>query len=164
MGDAHTATAQARSQPDREALRAELERTRAAVHAFLDTIPDERWNRRSPGSAWTVREVFVHLTWALEYLPKELELARQGKGLFNTPKAIADPASYLLIRWLALRSTRVSIRRKYDAAMDATLATLARVADGDWSLGANFYGEGFHSVADLFHTPAGHLAEHTRGL
>ena len=164
MSDAHTATARARPQPDRETLRAELERPARRSTALLDSIPDERWHRRAPGSAWTVREVFVHLTWALEYLPKEVDLARQGKGLFNTPKAIADPASYLLIRWLALRSTRESIRRRYDAAMDATLATLAKVPTATGALGANFYGEGFHTVADLFQTPARHLEEHTRGL
>jgi hypothetical protein len=32
------------------------------------------------------------------------------------------------------------------------------------ALGADFYGEGFHTVADLFETPARHLAEHTAGL
>ena len=54
--------------------------------------------------------------------------------------------------------------RRYDAAMDATLAALATVPDSDWGLGARFYGHGFYTVADLFATPGQHLAEHTTPL
>lgn len=77
---------------------------------------------------------------------------------------LADPLSYWLNRWLARGSTPDSIRRRYDAAMMATIAALDTVPDSDWLLGAEFYGHGFHSVADLFQTPARHLAEHTAGL
>ena len=38
------------------------------------------------------------------------------------------------------------------------------IADGDWELGANFYGHGFYTIEGLFHTPAQHLAEHTAAL
>jgi pimeloyl-ACP methyl ester carboxylesterase len=54
--------------------------------------------------------------------------------------------------------------RRYDAAMGAVLDTLDAVADGDWGLGANFYGHGLYTIEGLFHTPAQHLAEHTAAL
>lgn len=147
--------------PDRAALRAELEATRAAFHRLLDSARGERWRCKSPASAWTVGEVLVHLTWALEYLPKEVEMARQGKGMFNMPKWFADPASYWIIRRQTHRMDPESLRRRYDAAMDAALAALDTVPDSDWGLGAPFYGHGFHTVTDLFQAPAQHLAEHT---
>ena len=160
-----TATAiQSRPAADRALLRAGLETTRAAFHEVVSSVSDERWLQKSPGSAWTVGEVFVHLTWALEYLPKEVALARRGKGMFNMPKRLADPASYWLIRWISRNQTRESIRRRYDLAVAAALDALEAVPDGDWLLGADFYAEGFHTVADLFRVPARHLAEHTAGL
>jgi hypothetical protein len=147
--------------PDWAALRASLEATRAAFHQLLDAAAGDRWRARSSTSAWTVGEVLVHLTWALEYLPKEVAMARQGKGMFNMPKWFADPASYWLIRWQARQSNPEALRRRYDAAMDAAVAALETVPDSDWGLGAPFYGHGFYTVAALFETPAQHLAEHT---
>ncbi len=164
MIDTRVQAAQPRPVPDRQVLRAELETTRATFHQRLDAVVGDRWRQKCPGSAWTVREVFAHLTWALEYLPKEVQSARRGKGMFNMPKWLGDPLSYWYVRVIARSSTPESIRRRYDNAMNATLAALETVPDSDWQLGAQFYGEGFYTVADLFQTPAEHLAEHTAGL
>ena len=150
--------------PDRVALRFELEATRKAFHTLLHSISDDRWHQKSPTSAWTVREVCEHLTWALEQLPQEVASARRGKGMFNYPKRLADPVSYWLTRWTARNATRASIARRYDAAMAAVIRTLDEVPETDWARGARFYGERFYTVADLFHTPAQHFAEHTVGL
>jgi hypothetical protein len=43
------------------------------------------------------------------------------------------------------------------------LIKLDTIQDDEWSQGADFYGEGFHSIEDLFHTPAKHFADHTAG-
>jgi hypothetical protein len=154
------------SQPvcDRETLRSGLEDTRTRFHTLLDSVPDDRWRQKSPGSAWNIGEVFVHLVWALEYLPQEVARARRGKGMFNFPKLLADPASYWIIRWTARKATRESIGRRYDAAMKATIRALDEVKESEWALGARFYGEGFYTVADLFQTPAHHLVDHTVGI
>jgi hypothetical protein len=106
----------------------------------------------------------VHLTWALEQLPAEVASARRGKGMFNMPGWISDPASYWITRWNARGATRESVIHAYAAAMIAVLAALDSVAESDWQLGANFYGHGFYTIEDLFHTPAQHLAEHTAGF
>ena len=147
-----------------DALRSELEATRTAFHLLLNTIAASGWDQKSPSSNWTLGQVLVHLTWALEYLPEEVEKARHGRGMFNMPKRLADTLSYWYIRWIARTSTPISIGRRYDRAMDDVIALLVSIPDGDWKLGANFYGEGFHSVDDLFHIPARHFAEHTAGL
>lgn len=149
---------------DRSALRAELEATGAQFRTLVTSISDTRWRQPCPGSAWTVCEVMVHLTWALEQLPAEVASARRGKGMFNYPAWFADPASYWINRWNARSATRESVVQRYDAAMGAVLATLDVVADGEWGVGANFYGHGFYTIESLLRTPAQHLAEHTAAL
>jgi hypothetical protein len=151
----------AQAVPDRVVLRAQLEATRTAFHQLLASSSGAQWRQKSRTSGWTVGEVLVHLTWALEYLPKEVEMARQGKGMFNMPGWLGDPLSYWMIRWLARKSDPESLRHRYDAAMDRVLATLETVPDSDWNLGAPFYGHGVYTVAELFETPVQHLVEHT---
>jgi DinB superfamily len=157
-------TSTASSTTDRVALRVGLEATRAAFLDLVDRVAGKRWHQKSPATAWTVAEVLVHLTWALEYLPQEVTRARRGEGMFNFPKWVADPFSYWYIRLTARNSTPESIRQRYSAAIDAAIRALEQVPDSDWERGANFYGEGFHTVADLFQAPARHLAEHTAGM
>lgn len=149
---------------DRAALRAELEATHARFRTLVEAIPATRWQQLSPGSAWTVCEVMVHLTWALEQLPAEVASARRGKGMFNYPAWFADPASYWINRWNARGVTRAAVVRRYAAAMADVLASLDAVADSEWDLGANFYGHGHYTIEALFRTPAQHLAEHTAAL
>jgi hypothetical protein len=111
-------------------------------------------------------EVAVHLTWALEQLPQEIVSARRGQGMFNSPKSLdwlADQLSFWMIRWMARKATPEEIGRRYDTAMAVVLRTLDEVKDSDWTLGASFYGHGFYSIADLFHTPAEHFNEHAAG-
>lgn len=150
--------------PDREALRAELQATGVEVQRWLRTLTDDQWRQKSAASAWSVAEVFDHLTFALEYLPAEVAAAKRGRGMFNFPKALADPVSYWSTRWSARKATQQAVGQRYAAAMAAALEALEGVEPGDWALGARFYGEGYYSVADLFRTPAQHLAEHTAGL
>lgn len=164
MASVALASTQVAAQPDREALRAELQGTRTEVERWLSTLSAAQWRQPSPASAWTVAEVFEHLTFALEYLPAEVAAAKRGRGMFNFPKALADPVSYWSTRWSARQATPQSIGRRYEAAMTAALQALAEVKEGEWEAGADFYGEGHYSVADLFRTPAQHLNEHTAGL
>jgi hypothetical protein len=164
MIDTTEETIQSQPRSDRDALWSELEATRSVFHALIESLSDDRWHQRSPSSAWMVGEVFVHLTWALEQLPKEVASARRGKGMFNFPKRLADPLSYWLTRWTARNATPEQVVRQYDAAMAAVIRALDEVKESDWALGAEFYGHGFYTIADLFHTPAQHFAEHTAGL
>jgi hypothetical protein len=152
------------SVPDRTAIRAELEATQAAFHHLIDPLSDADWSRKSPSSEWTLGEILVHLTWSLEYLPREVTHALQGRGMFNMPKVVADPFSLIYMRWLARKANKASIMRRYDTAMAFVMAALNNIRDEDWTKGANFYGEGFYSIADLFHTPTDHFKEHSAGI
>src|SRR5689334_14250055 len=100
-----------RANTDRAALQAGLEDTRACFHGLLESVSGAAWRQKSPGSAWSTAEVFMHLIWALEYLPQEVARARQGRGMFNWPKWLADPLSYWYIRRVARNSTPQSIRQ-----------------------------------------------------
>lgn len=144
----------------RASLRRELEATRAQFHAHLKAVSDAGWRVKSARTAWTMGELFEHLTWALEYLPQEVQSAREGKGMFNMPGWMGDLLSYYYIRWQARRATPATIGARYDKAMDAVVALLETIPDADWTTGADFYGEGFHSVEDLFHTPGQHIKDH----
>ena len=77
-------TARPETFTDREELRAGLEATRASFHHIVNSIPRDRWHRKSPATAWTVAEVFVHLTWALEFLPREVTSARVSSSSSKT--------------------------------------------------------------------------------
>jgi hypothetical protein len=146
------------------ALRAELEETRAAFHALLVAVARTRWQEKCVSSEWTIGEMCLHLTWALEQLPQEVQAARRGQGMFNYPKRVGETLSYWYVRWLARSVTPDSVALRYDKAMDATIQMLDTLPEDAWPLGADFYGEGFHSVEDLLHGPARHFAEHTAGL
>lgn len=143
-----------------ESLRAEMEVTRHAFRDLVTGLPEAAWVYRAPGSKWTGKQLLHHVTWALEQLPREVENAKRERGMFNYPKFVADPASYWLVRWEARKATREDILARYEAAMDRAVASLQTVGGAQWRRGARFYGEGFYTVADLFHTPAQHLAEH----
>lgn len=162
--DTSVTVSHARPRYDQAAIRAELEASRTAFLALVDATSDERWQRRSPTTRWTEGQVLVHLTWAVEQLPREVESARRGKGMFNFPKRVADPLSYWITRWMARKATRESLAQRYNEAIAAVLETLGDVQESDWERGARFYGERFYTVAELFHTPADHLAQHTVGL
>lgn len=148
----------------RVGLRTGLEDNRRAFLALVNAIPDERWNEKSPTCEWTIGEVLVHLTWALEQLPREVESARRGKGMFNWPSRIANPLSYWFTRWLARDATRDSISDRYDRGIQMAINALDDVPDRDWDLGARFYGERIFSVAELFQTPIHHFETHTSGM
>jgi hypothetical protein len=164
LGNSSWPATHAQTGVDRVVLQADLEATRMAFQAFLSSLTSDQWHRKSVTSAWTMAEVAVHLTWALEQLPQEIASARRGKGMFNSPKLLqplVDSLSYWYVRWLARKATPAAIGRRYDAAMNAVIETLAEVQETDWALGAPFYGHGFYTIAELFHTPTAHLAEHT---
>ena len=164
MIDMAVSTPAAQATVDRAALRAELDATNSRFNALLESLSDAQWQQPGPNTAWTMREIMAHLTWALEQLPLEVASARCGRGMFNYPRWLADPVSYWLTRWEARGQTRTSLKQRYDTAMTAVVRALDEVSDADWDRGARFYGERFYTVADLFHTPAAHLAEHTAGL
>lgn len=144
----------------RAALRAELAATHAAVQQLLAAVSAAASRRRSANPAWIVGEVLAHLTWSLEQLPREVERARQGRGLYNLPPFLRDPLNVLVTRLYARRHPPQTLARRYEAAYAAALRALDGVGDDEWRRGAPFWGEGFHDIEALFRAQARHLAEH----
>jgi hypothetical protein len=145
---------------DRQAIRERLTATQAAFHALLDGLTDDDLRRRSGNPVWTVGAVLTHLTWSLELLPREVASARAGKGMYNLPVSVRDWLNAMAARLTARGQTRATLRRRYDVAVDAALATLEGVRDEEFGRGARFWSEGFRDIAGLYAAQIDHLAEH----
>lgn len=145
-------------------LQTELAATRTAVQRILASMSDADWWRRSANPGWTVGEVLTHLTLSLEHVPREVEGARRGRGMYNLPPILFGPLNMRATRLFARRYTRRTIALRYDAAYAAALRTLESVGEDEWRRGAHFFGEGFKDIEALFRGQARHLAEHGRDI
>src|SRR5579884_2596413 len=114
----------AASPRDRAAIREHLRAARAGFHTLLDGLTDADLRRPSGNPAWTVGAVLTHLVWSLELLPREVASVRKGQGMFNFPQTLRDLLNAQGTRLAARGQTLQSLRRRYDAAADAALATL----------------------------------------
>jgi hypothetical protein len=145
-------------------VQADLAATRVAVQQIFAGMSDADWRRRSANPAWTIGEVLAHLTWSLEQVPREVESARRGRGMYNLPAFLLGPLNVLVVRRYARRYTRQTLALQYEAAYAAALRALEGVKDNEWRLGAPFYGEGFKDIETLFRAQARHVAEHARDI
>jgi hypothetical protein len=145
---------------DREAIRAELAATRTAFHEILGGLAAPDWERPTGNPMWTVGDLLHHLVASLELLPREVEHARQGKGMYNLPPFLRDPLSAWFTRWGARRQSLATVAKRHDQAYVAALRTLDGVRDDEWRRGARFWGEGFLDIEGLFRAQARHFAEH----
>lgn len=146
---------------DRNALRAELEATRAAYHELLDSLSEEDWRRKSANPAWRVGQLMWHLAWALGYFPKGVDQCRKGDAS-NMPAWILNPLNMLNTRIGSRKATPVRVAKLYDRNHAAVLACLDGVQDDEWHkrgkpLGA--FGEE-KTVESVFRSIAAHFQEH----
>ena len=148
----------------REEIRAELAPARVVFLELLGSLTDADWRRATSNPAWAIGHLLHHLVWSLEQLPREVESARRGKGMFNFPRFLRDPLSAAYTRLGARRQSLTTIARRYDAAYAAALRTLDEVRDDEWRRGAPFWGEGFIDIEGLFRAQAHHLAEHHKDI
>lgn len=147
--------------PDREALRADLEATRTAFHELLNSVSSEEWQSKGRSTAWTVRELFTHLAHDMEFVPRLVEHAREGKDMLNMPSFLTGKINYLITRWMGRKETPQSLAEKYDSYFADALATLDAVQDDEWQRGANFFGEGFWTIEQIFKNISHHFEEHS---
>lgn len=89
----------------RATVQAELAAMRVTIQQLLARVSDADWRRRSANPSWTVGEVLTHLTWSLEHVPREVECARRGRGMYNLPPILFGPLNMLATRLLARRYT-----------------------------------------------------------
>lgn len=143
---------------DREAIRKELEKTRAGYHALLSSLADEDWTKKSGNPAWNVRQLMWHLAWALKYFPRSVEECRKGKGT-NPPNWIMNPANTLITRFGARGASPQSEGEKYDIAHEKLIACLSSVQDDEWQKGVRSFGQEV-TIESTFRSVTEHFQEH----
>lgn len=156
----------------RTSIQSELEATRTAFHTLLQSLSDSDWRRKSGNPAWTVGEVFVHLTLVLRGLPKEIEAIRSGKSITKPPPTLFERLTILLARVGAWRQTPASVARKYDAAHAALIAELERIQQHEWRKRARYpkisdgpvFPGAYVTVEILARFPARHFSRHLKDI
>lgn len=151
--------------PQRAALRQELEAGRAVYHALLAAIPDDAWERPSGNPAWNVRQMMFHITTALRFLPLDVRAIRQGRAI-KPPMGLFHFLNKWFTRLAAWRQTRASLAAEYDRRHAQILALLDTLSPADLALGADYpvvdenLTGGWRTLADVIRYAAQHSALH----
>jgi hypothetical protein len=148
-----------------EEMRAELEATREAYHALLDTLSDEDWRKASGNPAWTVGQLMVHMTFAPRMLPADVKLIRRGGWMPKLPAFLFNWSNVLMTRWSARKESVHTVGALYDAAHDNALRVLETIQDEEWSLGREYPDwdpmlSGYVTLERLFRYLASHFKVH----
>lgn len=145
---------------ERESIRVDLVQMRSTFLGLLAALTDDDWHLPTPNPKWHVGHLLHHLVYTLELLPKEIALARKGRGMFNYPPALMDRLNDWSTRMGARGQSLASVRSRFDAAYDTMLRELDTVRNDEWHLGGPFWGEGFKNIEGLFLNQPRHYAEH----
>jgi hypothetical protein len=161
----------------RESIRTELEATRLAFHALLDSLPDEELGRQSLNAGWTNAEVLFHIVLAFILLEPLVPMARIYGRL---PPRYSRPQAWLLdaitgpFNWInALGArlggrvlTRPQIRARYDHFHRRALKMIETIRDDEWQRGM-FYParwdplfSDFMTLEQVFRFPEAHFRFH----
>jgi hypothetical protein len=149
--------------PDRTVLHRQLEDTRSAFHAVVESLTDADWYRKTNSTAWTVGEVLTHLADALAGTPEAIEHIRQGKNYLNPPSFLnwlGPLINRRLVQQSARSQTRASVLAWYDKAHTALVATVEGIQDDEWGQGAYCFGAGYKTILDLCQYMPSHFQEH----
>jgi hypothetical protein len=157
MTDAETGGATATSQT-REAIRAELETTRAQFHELASSLSEDDWNKKSGNPSWNVRQLMWHLAWAGGFTVSGVESCRKGKGT-NPPNWIADIANTWITRIGSRGAKRQSVGEKYDEAHQKVIACLDGVQNDEWQKSARVFRRDM-TIEKTFRDMVGHFKEH----
>jgi hypothetical protein len=76
----------------REIVRAELEETRNDFLALLASLSETDLQQKSVMSAWTVKELLVHIVFWLRQTPGVVRVVRTGRGIRKIPTSLFDSA------------------------------------------------------------------------
>src|SRR6266516_2788192 len=149
--------------PDRTVLRSQLEQTRSAFHAVVESLTDADWHRKTSSTAWTIGEVLTHFADALARTPEAIEHVRQGTNYLNPPSFLnwlGHLINRRLIQQSARSQTRASILARYDKAHTAMLATVEGMRHDEWVQDAYCFGAGYKTILDLCQYLPSHFQEH----
>jgi DinB superfamily len=144
------------SAPSKDAIKQELEATKVGYHQLLDSLSADDFKKKS--GTWSNGQLMWHLAWGTEFVSDGVERCRKGKNL-PLPRGVANALNPWVTRWGSRGATPESVSKKFDAALDKAIATLATVKDDEWTRGAKIYGVD-QTVELVLHLPASHFAEH----
>jgi hypothetical protein len=174
-------------QDTKQAIRAELESTRLAFHALLDSLAGDDLRRQSLNPGWTNGEILAHMLFGFIILNALMPMARLWGRL---PKSSSKPFAWLLnaitgpFNWVNALGARGQgrvftygrIGGLYDHVHFSLLKQVASIQDGEWGRGmyyptkwdSNF--DEFMTLEKLFHYPVlhfnfhlGHIAHQKKG-
>jgi len=148
----------AATSPTKEAIRADLEATRAQYYELRNSLSDEDWNKKSGNPSWNVRQLMWHMAWANGYTLNGVESCRKGKGS-NPPNWIADFANTWITRIGARGATPQSAGEKYDESHAKVLAALDGVQEDEWQKGARVFNLDM-TIEKIFRDITEHFREH----
>jgi hypothetical protein len=144
--------------PDSNAIRAELEATKADFHRLLDSLKEDDWKAKSANPAWSVGQLMWHLGRGMEFFPQAIEYCRKGKGP-NPPAFLIGFGNVMQTRLGSRGATPTSVREKYDAAHSKLLAALQGIREDEWGKRARIY-QNDYTIASVFADVAEHFREH----
>ncbi|TMG07573.1 MAG: DinB family protein [Chloroflexi bacterium] len=142
----------------KEAIRAELEATRAQYRELLNSLSDEDWKQKSGNPSWNVRQLMWHMAWANGYTLNGVDSCRKGKGS-NPPNWISDFGNTWITRIGARGATKQSVAEKYEGSHAKALAALETVQDDEWQKGARVFNQDI-TVESTFRSIPEHFKEH----
>jgi hypothetical protein len=148
-----------------DAINAELEETRTAFHALLDDIPDGALEQPTSNPAWNVRQMLYHIVMAVEMLPQDIKMIRNGR-LISPPAWLFNRVNIYLTRWRARGHTRESLAAAYDEALATVLQITSGLRADEWHLTGNYpdMGGGLpggeRTIAMMVHYLKQHFEEH----
>jgi uncharacterized damage-inducible protein DinB len=161
----------------RRTIRSELDATRDAFHAVLDSLSDEDWRQRSHNPGWTNGELLFHMAFAFMILRALIPMVRVWGRL---PERGSRPFARLLnaltapfnvVNALGARIggrvyTRERLRRRYDRVHESLARTLDTIGDDEWGHGMHYPSrwddlfDDYMTLEKLFRYPAAHFAFH----
>jgi uncharacterized protein (TIGR03083 family) len=144
--------------PNPQALKSELESTRAAFNTLLDSLSADDWKKKSANPAWSVGQLMWHMAWGLEFTPKAVGYCRAGKAP-NPPSWLVGPGNVLITRFGSRGARPRSVADKYAQGHAAILQTLEGVSDDEWGKGVRAYGVDY-TIESLFREVTIHFREH----
>jgi hypothetical protein len=153
----------------REAIRQELEETRANFHKLLDSVPVDMYHLLSANPAWTVGEVLYHMSVALKFLPADVSIIRRFGRLPRPPAFIFNALNEWYTQWGGRKATYAYLAQKYDDAHARTLEALDSIGDDEWQKGVDYPDwdpllSGYVTLERLFHYPSLHFQSHSQEL
>lgn len=115
----------------RERLHQEIMAAQHAFHQLLDSIPDEAFSQPSSNPAWTIGQVFYHMSIAPRFMILDVQMISGKRWIYRllprlVPKRVFNWLNVHLTRYGARNISRQFLSDSYDQAH----ATVLRVLDG----------------------------------